>query len=100
MAKNTLPDFSFLTGAIVRHYMGDCYRVICSAQKVKTEQHMIIYERIYRRSEIMDQNPKNRVIWARDMDSFLDHVKKDNEMIPCFKRIDPTHWAKLNSSKR
>ena len=71
MIKNTI------TQGIYRHYKGNLYQVLHTAQHSETEEALVVYRCLY----------GEYGVWARPLTMFTETVLVDNNQVPRFKLI-------------
>ena len=62
-----------------KHYKGQEYRVLGSAQHSETLEDLVVYEALY-------DNPRSKV-WVRPKIMFLETVEVDGKVMPRFEYI-------------
>ena len=63
---------------IYKHYKGDLYEVLMTAQHSETEEWMVVYKALY----------GEKGIWVRPYDMFLEKVKIEGIWVPRFEKIE------------
>lgn len=72
-------DFSMkLKKGIYKHYKGNLYEVMMTAQHSETEEWMVVYRALY----------GNKGMWVRPYGMFVGKVELDGVLIPRFEKIE------------
>ena len=67
-----------LEQGIYRHYKGNMYEVIMTAQHSETEEWMVVYKAL--------QGEKG--VWVRPYDMFVEKVNVEGELISRFQKVE------------
>ncbi|WLP94305.1 DUF1653 domain-containing protein [Psychrobacter sp. M13] len=71
MTKRTIPQ------GIYRHYKGNLYQVLHTAQHSETEEALVVYRCLYGEYNI----------WVRPLSMFSETITRDGQQIPRFELI-------------
>lgn len=63
---------------IYRHYKGNLYEVLMTAQHSETEEWMVVYKALY----------GNEGIWVRPYEMFMQKVESDGRWVPRFEKME------------
>jgi hypothetical protein len=63
---------------IYKHYKGNLYEVLMTAQHSETEEWMVVYKALY----------GEEGIWVRPYDMFHEKVDIDGKMVPRFEKCE------------
>lgn len=63
---------------IYRHYKGNLYEVLMTAQHSETEEWMVVYKALY----------GNEGIWVRPYEMFMQKVESDGRWVPRFEKTE------------
>jgi hypothetical protein len=80
-AKNWIEERNFnmkLKKGIYRHYKGNLYEVLMTAQHSETEEWMVVYKALY----------GEEGIWVRPYEMFMEKVEVEGVWIPRFEKIE------------
>ena len=67
-----------LQEGLYKHYKGNLYEVLSTAQHSETEEWMVVYKALY----------GEEGIWVRPYEMFVEKVEVDGEMVSRFELID------------
>ena len=67
-----------LEQGIYRHYKGNMYEVIMTAQHSETEEWMVVYKALY----------GEKGVWVRPYDMFVEKVNVEGELISRFQKVE------------
>ncbi len=67
-----------LEKGLYRHYKGNLYEVILTAQHSETEEWMVVYKALY----------GDKGIWVRPYDMFTENVEVEGKKISRFEKIE------------
>ena len=67
-----------LKAGTYRHYKGNLYEVLTTAQHSETEEWMVVYKALYGR----------KGMWVRPYEMFVEKIEVDGEMVERFKYIN------------
>lgn len=67
-----------LKEGIYRHYKGNLYEVLMTAQHSETEEWMVVYRALY----------AQRGIWVRPYEMFVEKVESDGMIVPRFEKLE------------
>lgn len=67
-----------LKKGIYRHYKGNLYEVLMTAQHSETEEWMVVYKALY----------GDKGMWVRPYEMFVEKVEVEGVSIPRFEKIE------------
>lgn len=67
-----------LEQGIYRHYKGNLYEVLMTAQHSETEEWMVVYKALY----------GAKGTWVRPYDMFIEKVDVQGRLVPRFEKIE------------
>ncbi len=63
---------------LYRHYKGNLYKVIMTAQHSETEEWMVVYETMYGKKSL----------WVRPYNMFIEKVEVEGKRVDRFERVE------------
>jgi hypothetical protein len=63
---------------IYKHYKGNLYEVLMTAQHSETEEWMVVYKALY----------GEKGIWVRPYDMFMEKIDIDGRLVPRFEKVE------------
>ena len=67
-----------LKKGLYRHYKGNLYEVLMTAQHSETEEWMVVYKALY----------GNEGIWVRPYEMFIEKVEVEGKTVDRFERLE------------
>lgn len=73
--------FNFKMNTIVRHYKGQCYRILHIGDHTETREKLVVYEQLYE-----NEYPYGYV-WCRPYEMFHEKIIYNNNYVNRFERV-------------